>query len=426
MKWLKQVKRNEKGDIAIEALLGLIVFILGFMAVLMFSMLIRLEASTQYAVDQVAKEVSQYYYIVEKAGLLPDSSAPQPDTTVINNNMNNAKDAIGDMQKLAGSLNSGNYDNILGQIDAVGSNAEDAVNSAKKLKNGISGTDWNEQLGIILNLTVKSGTNRLVGCLIADPICSMLFPKYISASDLDAYLKANGIENGKDGLHFERSTFLADGYTINVVLNYKVNLKALTFGMYDGDIYVQQTACTAAWIHYKGSGTGDDKNLKNLFSLWDIAGQGERGKKIVSYMETKGGYGLSIKNGTGFDLYDESSNTLTKIKSIHFFDSKVTAKNEDGTYTLDKKVLKSRVSQYMGEMYNEVDKVNGKVTLEGSGEEKTLNDSTKYQMVIVVPENAKQFSGDIDAIVAELMEDKEFTGKGYKVKIVYDQCEMES
>ena len=233
MKWLKQVKRNEKGDIAIEALLGLIVFILGFMAVLMFSMLIRLEASTQYAVDQVAKEVSQYYYIVEKAGLLPDSSAPQPDTTVINNNMNNAKDAIGDMQKLAGSLNSGNYDNILGQIDAVGSNAEDAVNSAKKLKSGISGTDWNEQLGIILNLTVKSGTNRLVGCLIADPICSMLFPKYISASDLDAYLKANGIEDGKDGLHFERSTFLADGYTINVVLNYKVNLKALTFGMYD-------------------------------------------------------------------------------------------------------------------------------------------------------------------------------------------------
>lgn len=146
----------------------------------------------------------------------------------------------------------------------------------------------------------------------------------------------------------------------------------------------------------------------------------------MSYMETKGGYGLSIKNGTGFDLYDESSNTLTKIKSIHFFDSKVTAKNEDGTYTLDKKVLKNRVSQYMGEMYNEVDKVNGKVTLEGSGEEKTLNDSTKYQMVIVVPENAKQFSGDIDAIVAELMEDKEFTGKGYEVKIVYDQCEMES
>ena len=38
MNWLKRAKRNEKGDIAIEALLGLIFFILGVMAVLMFSM----------------------------------------------------------------------------------------------------------------------------------------------------------------------------------------------------------------------------------------------------------------------------------------------------------------------------------------------------------------------------------------------------
>lgn len=431
MRRLKQIKCSEKGDIAIEALLGLIVFILGVMAVLMFSMLMRLEASTQYAVDQVAKEVSQYYYVVEKTGILPDSpqQSPSPDgleQTLADGKTvkEKAENAIQDFQSLAGSASSGDFENIFHQVEQSGNSAQEAVSAAKSLKNSLTTTNWNEQLGILLNLTVRSGVNRLVGCLIADPVCSMLFPKYISASDLDAYLKANGIEDGMDGMHFEQSTFLADGYTINVVLNYKVNLKALTFGMYDGDVYVQQTACTAAWIHYKGNST---ENLKNLFSLWDVQGQGVRGQKIVQYFEQKGDYGLSIKNGTGFDMYDESNHTLTKIKSIHFFDSKVTTKNEDGSYTLHEDVLKKRISQYMNEMYNEGEmkaKKKGTVTMEGSGEEKTLDEDTKYQMIIVVPEDAKQFSSDVDAIVAELITEKDLEKNGYQVKIVYDQCEV--
>lgn len=412
MKRITQFRQEESGDIAIEALLGLIVFILGVMAVLMFSMIMRLEATTQYAVDQVAKEVSEYYYIVEKSGILPNSPVEQKDATGVNNAIEKGNDAISQFESLYSSASNFDTSNITSSFKDVKDDANAAVNSAKALKNQITSTDWKEQLTILLQMTLHSGTDRIKGYVIANPVCSMLFPKYISTSDLDDYLKKNGIVDGKNGLHFENSSFLSDGYTINVVLNYKINLKQMTFGMYDGDIYVQQTACTAAWVHYKGAEleTTMEENIKE--SIWDLPAV-VRGEKFVEVLKAEGTYGESVDAGVGFDMYDADGNVLTQVKSMNFYGTKATTKNEDGSYTLNEAEMKAMLRNHINAAKNSKKKMEASRKFKVNGEEQTLPEDAKYQLVLVVPEEAKEFDGEIKNMVDTLNKD------GVTVKIVY-------
>lgn len=422
MKWLKRAKRNEKGDIAIEALLGLIFFILSVMAVLMFSMIMRLEATTQYATDQVAKEVAQYFYIAEKAGVLPDAPASSTNTDQLNENFQKGQEAIQQFEKLYESSSELDVSSM-NSWKNVGNNAQSAISAASSLKSSLQNTDWKSQLTILMNATMRSGAQRLLGCAVADPVCSALFPKYMSVSDLDAYLKANGVEEGKSGLHFEQSMFLADGYSINVVLNYRINLKAMTFGMYDGNLYVQQTACTAAWIHYRGV----QETPQPGKTLWDNENDMMRGKQIVSKLEEGGQYGKAIKKGLGFDTYDESNNRLTKIESMNILKNKITSENEAGERVLNESELKNRLSRSINLLKTNKKKAEQDgVHMESDNAEKKMNGDTQYQLVVAMPKDAEKYSDQIQKCVENLAKEKGLSAEHIEVKVIYEEFPVES
>ncbi len=62
-------KQNERGSFTIEAILSLSIFMFAFMAIVSLATIAKVESTTQYAIDQVAKEVAQYYYIAERVGM---------------------------------------------------------------------------------------------------------------------------------------------------------------------------------------------------------------------------------------------------------------------------------------------------------------------------------------------------------------------
>lgn len=413
MKIAKKFRQSESGDIGIEALLGLVFFILAFMGVLMFSTLMQLQAKTQYAANQTAKEVSQYFYVIDRMGLLPS----KPFSTA---NPSNANQLIQDGEKFGNALtgffsntqsaaSSTNFDqleNSLGNLKQNGSNLE---GSYQDLKNTLTGTDWKSEFKLIISMTKSVVADKLAGRLIADPLCRAVFPKYMMVDDVDEYLKACGVEAGMDGMFFGESSLLSnDGYTINVVVEYCVNLKALTFGMYDDNVYIKQTACTAAWVHYDDTTisqeveyTGDTESAE---SYWNLNAT-QRGKMFVDELKNKGGYGVGISGKKGYDIYDESSNTFTEVHSISVYKSKVTTVDEDGNYTLNEAMLKTYIRQYVREAENNTANLTeGKTFKLTDGSEKTVAKDPNYRVVLVFPAEA---SGDYDAQIKKIIDEME-------------------
>lgn len=382
MKKLKQILfRDGRGDIAIEALFGLIVFILAYMGVLMFSSLMRIEATTQYAVDQVAKEVSQYYYVLDRADLLLDKPSTV-DITPSDKALENGYEAISGLATLMDSDLS-DPSSVVDQVNTVGSNANAVYETLK-------GNDWGEQITNVLSLTIDSVMDKAFGKFIAGPICKMLFEKYIPAEDPNEYFKSYGIEQGMADLDFTYSTFLQDGYTINVVLVYKLNLKDLTFGMFDKDVYIRQVGSTQAWVYYK-----DDKNDEQ--TLWDIESFEDRGKGLVAALENN--YGESIAPGVGFDAYDASSKTLTEIQTLDLYDTACVIDGKE----LDTKILRQRLQSKANNARKDLNRVKAGTVINVNGEEITLTGEERHQLVIVMPEEAKsQFGSDIEKVRSEL------------------------
>lgn len=353
------------------------------MGVLMFSSLMRLEATTQYAVDQVAKEVSQYYYVIEKTGLLPD----QPETLSVENAdelIGKSEETISGLSTLMGDVSSGaDAGTIVSDVESLGQNTDAIYNTIKS-------TDWKTEITNVLRLTVKSAADKAFGKIVAGPVCKMLFEKYIPADDADEFFKNHGVENGMADLDFTYSTFIQDGFSINVVLVYKLNLKDLTFGMFDKDIYIKQVGSTQAWVHYKNK-----KNTEATF--WDIESWGDRGETGIAQLENQ--YGDSVDPGVGFDAYDSSTGTLTELHTIDLYDTNCIDK--DGK--LDEKKFKQRLQGYANITRHDLDKVKEGKVIKVNGQEVTLTGKEKHQLVIVLPEEAKKDYGtQIENIKSQL------------------------
>ena len=65
--------RRENGVISIETTVCLSLFLFAFMSIISLAKIAKVESMTQYAIDQVAKEMSKYYYIASKVGLARNS-----------------------------------------------------------------------------------------------------------------------------------------------------------------------------------------------------------------------------------------------------------------------------------------------------------------------------------------------------------------
>lgn len=61
--------KKERGAFAVDAILGITLFLLSILSIMCVSIIIKIEAAMQYAVDQTAKELSSYYYLLDKIGV---------------------------------------------------------------------------------------------------------------------------------------------------------------------------------------------------------------------------------------------------------------------------------------------------------------------------------------------------------------------
>ena len=246
MRRLRFKMQDDRGAIAIEAVISMFFFTIAVLSIMFMSLMVRAQSMVQYAISQAAKEISGYYYIVDKMGLAKFTSGNSAaDVSEANEFLGQADSIIKNAVSFSDSEeNSTNIELHLDRVDA---------DSVKQAAISLKNMNIKDQLTGTLSIVARSLIQQGVSKLVAPLVCKTVVPKYMGGSReaADARLRAMGID-GIDSIDFSWSSFLRDGRTIQVVAIYEMDLSKLSLGMVDGTIKFKQVATTAAWVKPDG------------------------------------------------------------------------------------------------------------------------------------------------------------------------------
>lgn len=413
--------KSERGSFTIEAILSLSIFMFAFVTIVSLATIAKVESTTQYAIDQVAKEISQYYYIAERVGIANTKSEGVKE-------IDDAVQAILDFTDKStttasnySSTTAADLDGVLSTFSGVGNDVNEVTAAAEKLYNSF-GPILEDPKGVVSSLATMMVTTigkEIVTKIIAQPLCKALVPKYITSNgDADETLEKMGIVNGLDGLDFRMSSFLSDQRSINVVVVYQIKVNG--FGIFDDTLVIKQTASTAAWVTGRSLEDAD-----NSTSNWE-KGDSERGKQYVDEIQSEHPH-QAVEGGVGIDIYDQDANTFTAVHSMNLFSAtysdyqrvSVSATDPDN-YFLKESKIKSTVKSYANQLLTNIGKIDDNLTMEDGTQCQTALESVKHRsavIILVVPEEAKSNADNLailNTIAAEIEAET-----GVKVNITY-------
>ena len=267
---IRRKTKAESGAVSVEAAISLTIFLVAIIALMMLATIIRAQAVMQNALNQTAREISGYFYLLDRFGLTPalsgqNSPANEEKLNELNKSVGHiiefAGDAKDEANQLSGNITSfsGNVKN--GDLEGVKKDLENFKNmgddgnklkaEAEKIKEDFKTlmSDGNPAkiFKAIIGTFGRTMINTAFSKYVAAPVCEALMPKYLTSGDTDKFYKSIGVD--PESVTFAGSDLLADGRTIRLVLTYKMNGKAMSFGFIPNDMYFQQVAVTAAWIN---------------------------------------------------------------------------------------------------------------------------------------------------------------------------------
>lgn len=414
-------RQSEDGSFTIEAILSLSIFMFAFMAIINLATIAKVESTTQYAIDQVAKEIAQYYYIAERAGIANTSTEGVKEIDGAIQAIVDFSDKSTNIASNYTNATSSNLSGMLAMYSDIENDANEIAAAAENVYDSF-GPVLEDPKGVISSLATmltKEFGNEVFTKIIAQPLCKVLVPKYITSSgDANATLERMGVIGGLDGLDFRMSSFLTDQRSINIVLVYRIKVNG--FGIFDDELVIKQTASTAAWV------TGVSlKNANETASTWE-KGDFERGKDFVNIVQSETP-SKAVAGGVGVDLYDQDKNTFTSVHSMNVFSAtysdyqKASAKgNDPSNYSLKKNKIKSTVKQYANTLLKNVSKVGDNIKLEDGTDCQTAREDIQHrtaEIILVVPEEAKANRNNLEILNGIAAEIEAETG--VKVSITY-------
>lgn len=274
------MKNNETGAFAIDALIGLTFFMISIIVIMFISMIIKVQANMQYAIGQTAKEISGYYYLLDKIGLASVTSGAVNNETKENldkldSTLSSIATLSNDVQYTAEDFKDLQSDFSINSLQKFATENQATLNEmkteAQKLGNTFKSTTKQnavDQLKSVLQLFGKSLINKSFSYYVAPFVCQALAPKYLTSGDIEDYCEAVGINwNGTKGIDeeyvdFSNSQLLLDGRSIKIDVEYTINTEKLTFGMVKQVLTFHQVATTAAWIRPENGSS--KKSLSDL------------------------------------------------------------------------------------------------------------------------------------------------------------------
>lgn len=383
--------RRDLGSVTVEATIALTIFIFAFLGVSSLSSLARAESKVQYALNQSAKELSQYMYVFYRAGLYEKSNAGNEEIKKVDDLIK----ATGDFSNMikTASTDVSNAGDLFNKEDVAGE-IKDTISTVKDDANGIveKGKALGEKykavadnptavLNGIYDVIKESAGSTIRSKIVAPIVGNVLMPKYLESNNhtADEYLESVGVENGMRGLNFALSSIMEDGRTINLTVVYTVKYNIPLVG--EKDFVIKQTASTAAWSM--------EKSLDEVkATIWDKPPV-KRGQEIVDNIKDQNSsFAVNTDKTHGFDLYDKNTNTFTQIISINTGDPSYISPAEGGKVTLNEANFKKKLKSEMNALSNAIEEVDV-VNME-SGEQINVSDGQRNGVLqIYIPKDSE-------------------------------------
>lgn len=374
--------RKEIGSITIEATISLSIFIFAFLGISSLTRLVIAEERMQYALNQSAKELSQYMYIFYRAGLY---SKENSDSTKTSDELIAETSQFTDMLKTkALTYTQGNqfqsediaseFESTINKFDQAKNDVSEIVDAGKSLANKYSAAIENptEVLTGIYQVIKGETLSTIKSKIIAPVVGRLLMPKYLTTNskNVDQYLEDIGVENGMNGINWGLSQIMEDGRTINLTIVYTIKYDIPLVGEYE--FTVKQTASTAAWAKEKvvsANGSETTKKLSDLkTNIWDKASV-TRGKEIVNDIKNRNeSLSVNTNKTKGFDLYDVKTNTFSQIISINTGDATYLSTDSNGNVVLNESAFKNKIKYTANNLMNSMD----------SADKIVMNDNSIY------------------------------------------------
>ncbi len=245
-------------------------------------------------------------------------------------------------------------------------NAEELVGGLEEFCNSDKVSNTLENTGILPYIREfgKDATDYVRAQAVLVPMTRILAREHLGTSSdkADIRLKNLNITDGFEGIDFTRSRMLADGKSIDIVAEYKLEFPFLT-KLLPG-IKITQTASVCVWAGEEGVSSlkGDsEENKENEQSVWNLENI-KRGREIRRLQGANLPFNFPV-----ISKYEDG--TASSIKSL----------NLDETYYQNTANLQNKLKGYIKKLSAFNGGKSGAVTIDGG-------QILKKELILVVPE----------------------------------------
>ncbi len=396
---------KERGAVVVEGLLSLSIFMFAIFTILSIVNVCYIQAKMNMALSSAAKEISQYSFFYYKFGLdAPDKKlyeGTEDSRTLADNTIEGVSTLMDSLTKASNSAQSGDFENMIGQIQG-------SIDNVDSLVNQYADRIADDPTGFILGMG-KMAINEMkesAKSLLCQALAKAFMKKNLKASPSDDpadFLLRYNVVDGMDGLDFQYTTFLQNGTSnlIQLVVTYDVRVIQLLNIEFDFT-FRNCVKCTAWGRGISKINPEASMETKSPPStIWDT-GPVARGKYIVDKERENYEYPAT---GNGYDAYDSDTNTFISIITVDTT-TESGAKDKYVTDRLDETLKKMKEGADKQTDGIEVTGPDGKPTTvpEGDGER-------SYKLVLVVPDGADK------AALEKLIRDFEKNNPGVTVEL---------
>jgi len=355
-------KDKQKGIITVEASLILMIFIASYITLLSMINVYRAYTCIQNAIDQTAKQVSEYAYIAKKlgvhnigqtasndAGEFTDKTKKMLNTIQVffNASANGLENATNVSNNILNEDSQQYPEDVLSQMESVGESAQEIYDSGQAMYTSVSGYFSDEKAifnGILA--VIKDGAYDAVKLAVAMPISRAVTNKYLEGYPT-GYLEHLGVQGGKNGINYWGSSFFLDMQSIEISASYNMRIPLPFIDKYD--FVLKNTSSTRAWI---GDGSfnepneaggevagaaledgadekpGEEDNFDDIIpvppqgnklsipaSVWEKSTK-ERGEEISNYDNTVVKRNLDSSRFKDIGIFNESERFVARTHSI--------------------------------------------------------------------------------------------------------------
>lgn len=186
--------KRSRGSITMEAAIFLTLFVMFYVGLMDLIQIAKAQVILQHSINQVAKEVSAYSYVLTKAGIVEKRLETSKRANEFKDKTKEMVDAV---KTVGETLSGGNVIETIGAAETAGGKVQEFIGEADELPQ--------RMLELIKQMGADTVSNYIMQEIVEIELRKQI--EMTSGKDADQFLRDLGIQDGFAGLNFSESNW---------------------------------------------------------------------------------------------------------------------------------------------------------------------------------------------------------------------------